>query len=62
MKFKMISCIDDLLALNKEDEYKIILEDNDLNKMVCDLRDAGYDPQVRWRAGKISDIKMELTF
>ena len=30
--------------------------------MVCDLREAGYDPQIGWRAGKISDIKMELTF
>ena len=46
MKFKMISCIDYILTLNEEDEYKIVLKDNDLNRMVCDLREAGYDPQI----------------
>ena len=42
----MISCIDYILTLNEEDEYKIVLKDNDLNRMVCDLREAGYDPQI----------------
>ena len=62
MKFKMIETIDDLLKLKKEDEYKLILKDNDLNRFVFDLKGAGYEPQIRYGAGKISEIKMSLKF
>ena len=62
MKFKMIDTIDDLLTLKKEDEYKLILKDYDLNRFVFDLKGAGYEPQIRYGAGKISEIKMSLKF
>ena len=62
MKFKMIGTIEDLLTLKKEDEYKLILKDNDLNRFVFDLKVAGYEPQIRYGAGKISEIKMSLKF
>ena len=60
MKFKMIDTLDDLLK--KEDEYKLSLKDKDLNKFVFDLKSAGYEPQIRYGAGKISEIKMSLKF
>ena len=42
MTFKMIDTNDDLLTLKKEDEYKLILKDNDLNRFAFDLKEAGY--------------------
>ena len=62
MKYKMIDTLDDLLTLKKEDEYKLSLKDNDLNKFVFDLKGAGYEPQKRYGAGRISEIKMSLKF
>ena len=62
MKFKMIDTLDDLLPLKKEDAYKLSLKDNDLNRFVFNLKGAGYEPQIRYGAGKISEIKMSLKF
>eukprot|EP00438_Fugacium_kawagutii_P025372 Skav203192 [mRNA] locus=scaffold3430:4676:8188:+ [translate_table: standard] len=61
MKYKMIKSIDDLLKLKEENEYKLILENNDLDKALFDLKEAGYTPQVRYNAHKTSQIIMELT-
>ena len=62
LKIMMIKGVDDLLRLNKYDEYKLILEDNDLNKFASDLVDAGYDPYVRFPAGRMYEIRVSLKF
>ena len=50
------------MTLTKEEEYKLILKDNDLNKFVFDLKEAEYEPQIRYGGGKISEIKMSWKF
>lgn len=62
LKIMMIKGVDDLLKLNEYDEYKLILEDNDLNKFASDLVDAGYDPYVRFPAGRMYEIRVSLKF
>ena len=47
MKFTMINDITDVLQLKEKDEYKIKLKENDLNKAIRQLRQIGYEPQIR---------------
>ena len=61
LKYKMIKSIDDLLQLKEEDEYKIILENNCLNKALHDLKVSGYTPQIRYNAHRTTQITLELT-
>ena len=61
LKYKMIKSIDDLLQLKEEDEYKLILENNCLNKALHDLKVSGYTPQVRYNAHRTTQISLELT-
>ena len=52
MKYSMIESIDDLLKMNEEDEYNMILKDNDFDRFMFDLTQAGYEPfidQIRGR-------------
>ena len=62
MKYRMIESIDDLLKMNEEDEYNMILKENDLDKFMFDLTQAGYEPLIRYGAGKVVNVKMNLTF
>ena len=61
MKYTMIDDITDLLHLKEKDEYKIILKDNDLNKAICQLKQIGYEPQIRYNAGRTTEIIMSLS-
>ena len=61
LKYKMIKSIDDLLQLKEENEYKIILENNCLNKALHDLKASGYTPQIRYNAHRTTQIVLELT-
>ena len=58
MKYTMINDITDVLQLKEKDEYKIILKDNDLNKAICQLKQIGYEPQIRYNAGKTTEFIM----
>ena len=60
MKYTMINDINDILQMRDKDEYKIILKDNDLNKAICQLKQAGYEPQLRYNGGKVSEFIMSL--
>ena len=62
MKYRMIESKDDLLRMNEEDKYKIKLKDNDLDKSIFALTQAGYEPLIRYGAGKVVNVKMNLTF
>ena len=61
MKYTMIDDINDLLQLKEKDEYKIILKDNDLDKAIFQLKQAGYEPQIRYNAGKTTEFIMSLS-
>ena len=61
MKYTMIDDITDILQLKEKDEYKIILKDNDLNKAICQLKQIGYEPQIRYNAGRTTEIIMSLS-
>ena len=37
MKYRMIESIDDLLKMNEEDEYNMILKDNEFDRFMFDL-------------------------
>ena len=56
MKYTMIDDINDLLQLKEKDEYKIILKDNDLDKAIFQLKQIGYEPQIRYNAGKTTEF------
>ena len=56
----MIEDINDRLQLKDKDEYKMILKDNDLDKAICQLKQAGYEPQIKYNAGKATEIKVKL--
>ena len=57
----MIDDINDLLQLKEKDEYKIILKDNDLDKAIFQLKQAGYEPQIRYNAGKTTEFIMSFS-
>ena len=61
MKYTMIDDINDLLQLKEKDEYKIILKDNDLDKAIFQLKQAGYEPQIRYNAGKTTEFIMSFS-
>ena len=61
MKYTMIDDINDLLQLKEKDEYKIILKDNDLNKAIYQLKQIGYEPQIRYNAGKTTEFIVNLS-
>ena len=61
MKYTMIDDINDLLQLKEKDEYKIILKDNDLNKAIFQLKQVGYEPQIRYNAGKTTEFIVSLS-
>ena len=61
MKYTMINDINDILQLKEKDEYKIILKDNNLNKAIFQLKQIGYEPQIRYNAGKTTEFTMSLS-
>ena len=61
MKYTMINDINDILQLKEKDEYKIVLKDNNLNKAIFQLKQIGYEPQIRYNAGKTTEFIMSLS-
>ena len=61
-KYKMFSHIDELLKLTDQDEYYLIHKDNNLMKVLYQFKKVGYEPYIRYRAGKISDLKIKFTY
>ena len=57
----MIDGIDDVMSLKYEEEYRLVLKGNDLNKAIYEMKRAGYEPQVRNTAGRAVEIKFDLT-
>ena len=56
----MFENLDDIIKLNEEDEYKLILKDNDLDKAVFEFKQIGYEPQIGYTAGRTTEVKMDF--
>ena len=61
-KYKMFSHIDELLKLTDQDEYYLIHKDNNLMEVLYQFKKVGYEPYIRYRAGKVSDLKIKFTY
>ena len=57
----MINDITDIFHLKDKDKYKMMLKDNDLNKAIYQLKQIGYEPQLRYNGGKASEFIMSLS-
>ena len=60
LKYKMFDGIDDVMSLKDEEEYRLVLKGNDLNKAIYEMKTEGYEPQVRHTAGRAVEIKFDL--
>ena len=56
----MIESINDILKYTDKPEYDVIMKNNALNQALCQCKDAGYEPYVKFQAGIISDLKLEF--
>ena len=61
-KYKMFSHIDELLKLTDQDEYYLIHKENNLTKVLYQFKKVGYEPYIRYRAGRISELKIKFTY
>ena len=60
--YKIFSHIDELLKMTDEDEYHLIHIDNNMTEVLYQLKDAGYEPYVKFQGGKISQIKVSFRY
>ena len=61
-KYKMFSHIDELLKLTDQDEYYLIHKENNLTEVLYQFKKVGYEPYIRYRAGRISELKIKFTY
>ena len=61
-KYKMFSHIDELLKLNDQDEYYLIHKDNNMTEVLYQFKKVGYEPYIRYRAGRISELRKKFTY
>ena len=61
-KYKMFSHIDELLKLTDQDEYYLIHKDNNMTEVLYQFKKVGYEPYIRYRAGRISELRIKFTY
>ena len=61
-KYKMFSHINELLKLTEKDEYYLIHKDNNLIDVLYQLKKVGYEPYIRYKAGRISDLRIKFRY
>ena len=61
-KYKMFSHIDELLKLTGKDEYYLVHKDNNLTEVLYQFKKVGYEPYIRYRADRISELKIKFTY
>ena len=59
-KKKMFSHIDEPMKLTENHQYYLIHKDNNLIEVLLQLKKIGYEPFIRYRAGKISGLRMQF--
>ena len=60
--YKIFSHIDELLKLTEDDRYNLIHVDNNLNEVLFQLKDAGYEPFIRYQGNKISQLRVRFKY
>ena len=62
LKYKAFDNVDELLKMTDEDKYNLIQIDNDMAKVLHQLKSAKYEPYVKYQVGMISEIKVRFRF
>lgn len=62
IKYKAFDNVDEILEMNEENEYHLIQIDNDMAKVLHQLKSARYEPYVKYQVGMISEIKVRFRF
>ena len=62
LKYKAFDNVDELLMMTEEDKYNLIQIDNDMAKVLHQLKSARYEPYVKYQVGMISEIKVRFRF
>ena len=60
-KYKMFSHKDELLKLTDQDEYHLIHKKN-LTEVLYQFKKACYEPYIRYKAGRISDLRIKFRY
>ena len=61
-KYKMFSHINELLKLTEHDEYYLIHKENNMIDVLYQLKKVGYEPYIRYKAGRISDLRIKFRY
>ena len=59
-KYKMFSHIDELLKFTDQDEYYLIHKN--MTEVLYQFKKVGYEPYIRYRAGRISELRIKFTY
>ena len=62
IKYKAFDNVDELLGMHEEEEYNLIQKDNNMTKVVLQLKKAGYEPFIKYQVGMISEVKVRFRF
>ena len=62
IKYKAFDNVDEILGLNEVSEYNLIQIDNDMAKVLHQLKSARYEPYVKYQVGMISEIRVRFRF
>ena len=47
--------------MNKEEEYNLIHKENNLNEILFQFKKVGYEPYIKYQAGRITELKAKYT-
>ena len=61
-KYKMFSHIDELLKLTEKDEYHLVFRGICLYRVLYQLKRAGYEPYIRYRAGSVPELRVRFYY
>ena len=62
VKYKSFDNVDELLKLTDEDEYYLIHVENNMAKVLHQLKSARYEPYVKYEVGMISEIRVRFKY
>ena len=60
-KYIMFSNIDELLKMKDETEYYLIHKENNLNDVLFQFKQVGYEPYIKYQGNRIAEIRARYT-